>query len=672
VQKVEEATKLLIFDGIKEIASNWYYRASQVRLPNAVPIRLILDDAFYDLRTHAIQLNPTLFQLNDPSVMGYVPYPLLYRCAVCGHLQEFNSIRDQARHPLSKRCHDHDARWSQVDVVYVHWSGAIEPLSPFKYNYDRAKRTVTKISQCQCGSQDFRLNNASPVFSEWAFVCQSCGRSRELKQPDPLTYEVLEQEKIEGGRSYEFIEVDMLPVSYRANPAFYPQKSAFIEFRDRSVVDLLLPERHGELLARLADVHKFPYSAPSDSQVIDALEKKNRSSEWQDYQDLLEMAERSKTRGQTARAEQWLQDAKRLKETWYTSDVISRGQIQSAPLIAAVHSRNEWARRFDPIRLTIEHNRFFVEHVQERRAVHESIDVMDPDRSICDSVGDPEALRRYQDTIGSLLRTIGVESMTLIRGLPICEYSFGYSRVSPAPIYVKDFNSRLVEMPVRLNAFPEMPNGKRPIYITQQKNEALYFRLDQERVRRWLVANNVTDVPAAGDKSVGAAYLETYEDFGPFLERFKGREGRGQAQRPLSSYVYLLLHSLAHQAMHSLADVSGLDRDGLGEYIFPADLSFVVYRKGMTPDLGNVSAMWRNHGADFLRRMLDQRLLRCGSGSLCDTRGGACPACIMVSEVSCIGSNQLLSRASLRGGSAPNWEPNGSQPLVGFFESVIA
>lgn len=46
--------------------------------------------------------------------------------------------------------------------------------------------------------------------------------------------------------------------------------------------------------------------------------------------------------------------------------------------------------------------------------------------------------------------------------------------------------------------------------------------------------------------------------------------------------------------MHSLADTSGVDRDGIGEHIFPADLSFVIYRKGMTPDLGNISAMWRN------------------------------------------------------------------------------
>ena len=223
-------------------------------------------------------------------------------------------------------------------------------------------------------------------------------------------------------------------------------------------------------------------------------------------------------------------------------------------------------------------------------------------------------------------------------------------------------------MPVRMNAFPEMANSKRPIYITQQKNEALYFKLDESLVRRWLLANHADSVPPLGDKSIGAVYLETYQDFGPFLEEFKEREGRGGAGRSLCAYVYLLLHSLAHQVMHALADVSGLDRDGLGEYLFPADLSFVIYRKGMTPDLGNISAMWRNHEMDFLRRLLDPRLLRCGSGSLCDTRGGACPACIMVSEVTCIAANQLLSRAALRGGPAPNWEPRENDPLIGFFD----
>ena len=54
-------------------------------------------------------------------------------------------------------------------------------------------------------------------------------------------------------------------------------------------------------------------------------------------------------------------------------------------------------------------------------------------------------------------------------------------------------------MPVRLNAFPELPNGRRPIYVTQQKNEALYFKLDEGRVRRWLAANGVLSEDAAAE-----------------------------------------------------------------------------------------------------------------------------------------------------------------------------
>jgi hypothetical protein len=81
--------------------------------------------------------------------------------------------------------------------------------------------------------------------------------------------------------------------------------------------------------------------------------------------------------------------------------------------------------------------------------------------------------------------------------------------------------------------------------------------------------------------------------------------------------------------------------------------------------------MWRNHSDEFLKRMIDQRTLRCGSGSLCDVRGGACPACIMVSEVSCISSNLLLSRAALKGGPKPEWEPAGTPDIIGFFDSRL-
>ena len=64
-------------------------------------------------------------------------------------------------------------------------------------------------------------------------------------------------------------------------------------------------------------------------------------------------------------------------------------------------------------------------------------------------------------------------------------------------------------------------------------------------------------------------------------------------------------------------------------------------------------------------------MLRCGSETLCDVRGGACPACIMVSEVSCIASNLLLSRAALKGGRGPEWEPPSAPDLMGFFDQSL-
>jgi hypothetical protein len=205
--------------------------------------------------------------------------------------------------------------------------------------------------------------------------------------------------------------------------------------------------------------------------------------------------------------------------------------------------------------------------------------------------------------------------------------------------------------------------------VTQQKNEALYVKLDETRIRRWLKRNIVIDMPP-DDVGISQAYLERYEDFGQFLDDYKDKERQG-VPRTLAPFVYMLLHSFSHQLIHSLADASGLDRDGIGEYVFPADMAFTIFRKGMTPDLGNISAMWRNHAMDFLRRSIDPRMLRCGSGSLCDSRGGACPACIMVSEVSCGSSNLLLSRSVLKGGPAPEWELASSPDIVGYFDPEL-
>lgn len=497
-KRLNRTTIDLVFENLSDFATNWRARAMKA-VPDALP-ELVLDAPFRDSRTGEVRIERGDFQMTGPDRVGYVPYPLVYRCGICGSTREYESIADQARQPLPRKCNGHDARWTQVDVVYVHWSGEIQPLSPFNYNFDPQTGSTRQIRMCTCGSTSFKLRNDAPVFSEWRYVCEGCGDTRPLKKAEPEVLARLQTEQNTSGRAFQWIEINMLPVSYRANSTFYPQRTSFIEFQDSAVVELLTPTRVGELVAKLAQIHNIPFAEPAEDEV--------------------------------------------------------RAAVQADPKY-----RSDW------------------------------------------------------DDYLSFLGT------------------------------------------------------KRPIYVTQQQNEALYFKLDEARVVRWLKANMVTDVP---DDGLGRGYLERYEDFGPFLEMFKDREGSGGYPRTVPAYVYQLLHTLSHQMMHSLADSSGVDRDGIGEHIFPADLAFVIYRKGMTPDLGNISAMWRNHADEFLRRALDPRMLRCGSGTLCDARGGACPACVMVSEVSCIASNLLLSRAVLKGGKGPEWEPRSAPDLVGFFDAAVA
>jgi hypothetical protein len=463
----------------------------------------------------------------------------------------------------------------------------------------------------------------------------------------------------------------MLPVSYRANSTFYVQRTSFIVFEDSGVVELMTPKRRDALISRLAQIHDIPFAEPSEDQIRQSVEAdQSRKDEWEEYETYISMADKADTSGRGDAARRHRDNAMALREGWFADGIVERGQLGSPSVLKAIAVREDWTRRYDPIRLTIQHDAFVREHIELAMTRHGAVDVMNPDIALTDVVNDPARKEKYQEATGSLLSHLGVQRLVLIRGLPICEFSFGYTRVSATPIYQREHNGQRVDMPVRLKAFDQLPipDNKRPIYVTQQLNEALYFKLDEARVVRWLKANQIIDVP---EDQVGRAYIERYDDFGPFLEVFKDREGTGGYPRTLPAYVYLLLHTLSHQMMHSLADTSGVDRDGVGEHIFPADLSFVIYRKGMTPDLGNISAMWRNYADAFLKRALEPRTLRCGSGTLCDSRGGACPACVMVSEVSCIASNLLLSRAVLKGGKGPEWEPRIAPDLIGFFDPKL-
>jgi hypothetical protein len=133
--------------------------------------------------------------------------------------------------------------------------------------------------------------------------------------------------------------------------------------------------------------------------------------------------------------------------------------------------------------------------------------------------------------------------------------------------------------------------------------------------------------------------------------------------------VYGLVHTMAHHVIRTMSRLSGLDEGGLGEYLFPTDLAFVVYRSGMTMDLGDLSSLWRNSWEDFLGELCRHAdSLGCNVGSLCAEQGGACPDCVMIPEVVCVAGNRYLSRSFLTGEGIPAFMGFSGRTVEGYLE----
>ncbi|MEC9245490.1 MAG: hypothetical protein VYB05_12015 [Pseudomonadota bacterium] len=654
-----------IIENLEEACESWLARGMNITRDARVYEVQLLDTCFYNTVRNNVEISLDRFEFMRPDKVGYLPGPLVYRCDLCERVREYVSSAQQFAEPLPTSCpsgEGQECRWRQLDVVYIHWSGELEGLSPYR-NTMGGDGTIRKIPRCQCGASDFRLIKRGNQFNLWRFKCTGCQAEREVYQTDTFSMSLLKP-RIEAGDPHQWSEINMIPISYRASPVFYVQSARFIVYdNDPEVVSLMQSTRANDLVAKLASLHGYGGSDPSDERIRAQLEEKGRGALWPPYEALQRQVETRRSAGQDTGA---FEDAARMmRESWYASGDLAIEPVATPELEEQVRNRHrlDYAKRFDPMRSTVEHDAL------RRRKVNiasEASNLRLPHAELCAEYGIPELEIAYTQRIDHDLARAGIQDAYLIRNLDMVEFSFGFTRVSSTPTTVQ----KTVRMPVRLKGFPELQNGRRPIYVIEQQNEAIYIQLDPAAVGTFLIANGVLDALPVAPKTLGSQVIEQYTDFGLFMQGFAARdEASRDRTRDVPSLVYMLLHTMAHQVMHGIARFSGLDLGSMSEAIFPADLAFLVHRRGMTEDLGNISSMWRDHNGAFLDFLVARRELRCGSGTLCDHRGGACPACVMVPETSCIAGNQLLSRAVLAGGRSPLWDMN-TTPLRGYYQIV--
>lgn len=691
--QLAEPTIDQIFERINELGRAWFNTAMSARDGNTdkprVMSRQCVDAGLLDSTFSNFQMpGQDRIYLCRPSHMEYTPAPLSFVCRTCGFFKDYENLNkldkglpfltaEHCQNPKTKGNCD----WEQLDVIFVHWSGRWETAFPGQWQWnDRLGKVVKRRDSCVCGSELFRLNRRAAGIGDWFFECASCDKPLSPKwlQNDPDTLRMIGTNMAPE----RLTEVRMQATPYRASSAYYVKSDLFIDFKDGSQ-DLLFrlrPGREEELKDFVAKNYGFSAQAATDDDVERVCAGKSECiKDLADYRAAVNQIRTVEAQLSAMPAEMremikgLLQQAydnrqRILDDLRRRAILIPQADLPTGVLEGIRQRQTIFASKFDPFRLAIEHatlknTRLDVETRKNGKKPYVSFTRLDEDLA----PEDHEQTETQQTLTRSLLDKLGLEDMGLIREFDLCRFSFGYSRMESTPV-LRD--KRGMDMPVRLNLFPpvKLDSTKYPVYVVQQGNEALYVRLNGEVVLRWLKSLNCPDMFTLHDgEKIGAGILGCAhtQRMSPFLDKLQ------EGEKPsVYFYLYTLLHSYSHLLMRHVSEYSGLDLGSLGEYIFPADLAFVVYRNGTTMDLGNLSAMWRNSGTAMLATMLGPKATQCGTGSLCTHRGGACPDCVMMPETSCIASNKLLSRSVLQSvGGRPRFDTRKGS-IRGYLELV--
>ncbi|KSZ56023.1 hypothetical protein Z045_25585 [Rhodococcus pyridinivorans KG-16] len=251
-----------------------------------------------------------------------------------------------------------------------------------------------------------------------------------------------------------------------------------------------------------------------------------------------------------------------------------------------------------------------------------------------------EALHPTYASYPVLFERYGIRDVTLLRQLPIAYIDAGYTRVSPKALV----SSPQGDVRTRFRFFDAGRDQRFPMYGVRTETEGLLFSLDQLQVVQWLAESGVIDDPGVATTEDAQRWLFTVAE--PVTDIFSAPENR------ITKAVLGLIHSMAHRTMKALATRCGLNVDSLAEYLFPTNCTFLIYANTRSEFiLGGLEHVYRYDLAEALTELDAES--RCVFDPPCrNSFGGACAACLYVSEVACARFNTVLDRNLLFGSLA--------------------
>ena len=201
---------------------------------------------------------------------------------------------------------------------------------------------------------------------------------------------------------------------------------------------------------------------------------------------------------------------------------------------------------------------------------------------------------------------------------------------------------------VKLHGFPQEMD-KKNIYATRLETEGVLFELDRQKFLNWLLDNQfISEEDSPADRSEYGIKTWFLDNIHPELI-LPFSEIDGDENNNITKKVYALIHSIAHALINEAAEICGLDKSSLSEYILPNIPAVFIYCSNSQGfNMGALYSAFQTQLDKWLKRA-SEHVKKCIFDPVCINNEKACVGCLFLNEVSCKHFNKDLDRSYLCG-----------------------
>lgn len=546
---------------------------------------------------------PHLLLFARPTRVLFNLFPLSFQCGRCGRIKTFEREEAFVKAGGVGSCAacGSGVRFEQIYHVLVHECGQISGLFP---------RRCPKCHRIEHIALDLR---GSQRARDFRWLCRACG---EDVGPVQRPCKRCAGSEAGAGGDGEKRSHMMRVIPHRANQAFYAHHVTVLNLpteltavlyghpqRDKILATAVVEERYDDLesLIRVAGGGGV-----------------DRAADESDLDDLLGLA------GEDERAEL----SKHLARFRQLRKEKADREAEAVASSTASITEGGWLEALEYL------NIHTLERV-DRAKLRAETEAAHPGRGV------------VVDRLEEAASRVGIADVQLVQDFPVVTAVFGYTRVSFEPESILSGGAVLTRFQGFQTPFsgPTEQKRRRPIFVDDASTEALLFKVSPKAIVKWLRCRGHNTPPQVelSDQAARAWLLKELESPDAFVT-FRGIPA-------ITRDVFTLVHTFAHLTIRVLSGISGIERTGLAEYLFPRVAAFAVYSTKASSNLGGLNTVFAELQQELLETIERDVFVRtCVYDPVCDSEWqSTCHACTHLSEMSCKHFNRGLSRRILFG-----------------------